>query len=54
VTVSLRGVEVSAYDRESNWRERSVTSLDHALDLPALGVAIPLADIYRWTPLGPS
>jgi len=54
VTVSLRGVEVSAYDRESNWRERSLTSLDHALDLPALGVAIPLADIYRWTPLGPS
>ena len=22
--------------------------------LPALGLSIPLADIYRWTPLGPS
>src|SRR5262245_50003058 len=54
VTVSLKGVEVVAYDRASNWHERTVAGLDERLTLPALDVAIPLADIYRWTPLGPS
>ena len=52
VTVSLKAAEVVAYDRASNWHERTVASLDEPLALPALGLAIPLADIYRWTPLG--
>jgi Uma2 family endonuclease len=52
VTVSLRAVEVVAYDRESSWRQRSLVRLEDALELPALGLAIPIADIYRWTPLG--
>jgi Uma2 family endonuclease len=52
VTVSVRAVEVVAYDRSNNWRRRSLTSLEQALELSALGMAIPLADIYRWTPLG--
>ena len=54
VTVSLRGVEVVAYDRAGNWRPRTAASLAEALELPALDLAIPLADIYRWTPLGQS
>ena len=54
VTVSLKGVEVVAYDRAGNWRERTVAGLDERLALPALDLAIPLADIYRWTPLGQS
>ena len=54
VTVSLKTAEVVAYDRASNWHERTVASLDEQLELPALGLAIPLADIYRWTPLGQS
>ena len=52
VTVSLKGVEVVAYDRASTWHERTVAGLDERLALPALDLAIPLADIYRWTPLG--
>ncbi len=52
VTVSLKAVEVVAYDRESNWRQRSLVRLEDALELRALGLAIPIADIYRWTPLG--
>jgi Uma2 family endonuclease len=52
VTVSLKRVEVVAYDRASRWKGRSLTSLADALALPALGVSIPLADVYRWTPLG--
>jgi Uma2 family endonuclease len=52
VTVSLKAVAVDAYDRDSAWKKRSVTSLADALALPALGLSLPLADIYRWTPLG--
>jgi Uma2 family endonuclease len=52
VTVSLKSVAVVAYDRESAWEKRSVTSLADAIALPALGLSIPLATIYRWTPLG--
>ena len=51
-TVSLEAVEVVAFDRSSNWQARALMQLDQALELPALGVAIPLADMYRWTPLG--
>jgi Uma2 family endonuclease len=51
VTVSLKSVEVDAYDRDTAWTKRRITSLADALVLPAIGVAMPLADIYRWTPL---
>jgi len=52
VTVSLKAVEVTAYDRASRWKGRSFTRLAESVTLPALGVSIPLSDIYRWTPLG--
>jgi len=52
VTVSLKAVEVDAYDRDNAWNRRSFTSPAEALALPALGLSVPLADIYRWTPLG--
>ena len=52
VTVSLKAVEVDAYDRDSGWKKRTVTGLADALALRALGLTIPVADIYRWTPLG--
>jgi Uma2 family endonuclease len=52
VTVSLKAVKVDAYDRDNVWGLRSLTDLADALALPALGLSVPLADIYRWTPLG--
>lgn len=52
VTVSLKSVEVVVYDRDSGWKPRTAAKLDDAVDLSALGLAMPLADIYRWTPLG--
>jgi Uma2 family endonuclease len=52
VTVSLKSVEVDAYDRDNAWKKRTVESLGDDLALPALGLSIPLAYIYRWTPLG--
>jgi Uma2 family endonuclease len=52
VTVSLKAVEVEACDRDNGWKKRTVRGLAEALALPALGLSLPLADIYRWTPLG--
>jgi Uma2 family endonuclease len=52
VTVSLKAVEVTAYDRASRWKGRSFTRIAESVTLPALGVSIPLSDICRWTPLG--
>lgn len=54
VTVSLKSAEVDAYDRDTGWKKRSVAGLTSSIALPALGLSIPLADIYRWTPLGPA
>ena len=54
VTVSLKAVEVIAYDRDTAWENRTFTSLGDTLALPALDLSIPLADIYRWTSLARS
>jgi len=53
VTVSLKAVEVDAYDRDTGWKKRTRSGLADGLDLPALGLSIPLREIYRDTPLGP-
>jgi Uma2 family endonuclease len=52
VTVSLKAAEVDAYDRDNGWLKRAVTGLADSQSLPALGLSMPLVDIYRWTPLG--
>lgn len=56
VTVSQSKETATRYDRASQWRGVEVAGIARTLDLPALGesVGIPLAEIYRWTPLGPS
>lgn len=51
VTVLLSRPEVVAFDRENEWQRRSVTDLAASLSLPALGLALPLEEIYRYTPL---
>ena len=53
VTVSLKAVAVDAYDRETGWRKRALTGLGDGLNLPALALSMPLAVIYRGTPLAP-
>lgn len=47
VTASLKSAEVDAYDRDTGWKKRSVAGLASSIALPALGLSIPLADIYR-------
>ena len=54
VTISTKSVRVTVHDRTSKWAERVIVGLDASLDLPALGVSLRLADIYRWTPLAAS
>jgi Uma2 family endonuclease len=53
VTVPLKAVAVDTYDRETGWRKRALTGLGDGLNLPALALSIPLAVIYRGTPLAP-
>jgi Uma2 family endonuclease len=49
VTVSLKAVEMAAYDRDTGWNKRTFTSLQDTLDLPAVGFTVPDAEIYRDT-----
>lgn len=50
VTVSLKAAEVTVYDHATQWAARTMTGLASNADLPAIGVSLPLARIYRWTP----
>ena len=54
VTIATQSVRVTVHDRSSNWEERVIVGLSANLALPALGVSLRLADIYRWTPLATS
>ena len=44
-------VEVIVFDRATGFAERRITDAAASLDLPACGVVIPLAEIYRDTGL---
>ena len=47
VTVSLKSVEVTLFNRATGWKGELVDALKDRLDLSAIGVALPLEDIYR-------
>jgi Uma2 family endonuclease len=51
VTVSLKKPEAIAYDRASGWQPRRAQGIAETLALAAIGVELPLADVYRYTPL---
>ena len=54
VTVSQSQSTTTRFDRSADWRGTTFAGVQNALELPALGrdVTIPLAEMYRWTPLG--
>ena len=52
VTVSLKGAEMTTFDRSARWAGRTARDLTAALDLSALGVTLALDDVYRYTPVG--
>ncbi len=52
VTVSMNVAVMVVYDRATGWEPRVVKGIAESCDLPAIGVSIPLAEAYRYTPLG--
>ena len=52
VTVSLKTAAATAYDRSTGWKPRQATGLAATPDLAALGVTLPLNEVYRYTPIG--
>jgi Uma2 family endonuclease len=51
VVVAQDAVEVVIYDRQAGFGERRIEGTKATLDLPALGISVPLAEIYRDTGL---
>ena len=54
VTVSQARITATRYDRATGWQGATLAGAKAVLELPALGtgVSIPMAEIYRLTPLG--
>jgi Uma2 family endonuclease len=46
VVIAQDAVEVVAYDRKTGFAERRLERIDASLDLPALSISVPLAEIY--------
>ena len=51
VTVAQSMPLVTRFDRASDWVESESTRITETLELPALGVSLPLSEIYRGTPV---
>ncbi|MGP0060096.1 MAG: Uma2 family endonuclease [Beijerinckiaceae bacterium] len=51
VVIAQGAVEVVAYDRASGFAERRLEHIGASLDLPALSISVPLAEIYLDTGL---
>jgi Uma2 family endonuclease len=51
VVIAQDAVEVVVYARASNFAEQRLESLAAMLELPPLGISLPLADIYQGTRL---
>ena len=52
VPVDQKKPLVTRHDRANGWKPVLIKGLAATLDLPALGMCIPMAMIYRWTPVG--
>jgi len=51
VVIAQDAVDVVVFARDAGFAERHLKSLDESLDLPALGISLPLSEIYRDTGL---
>jgi Uma2 family endonuclease len=51
VVIAQDAVDIVVFAREAGFAERRLRSLADSLDLPALGISLPLAEIYRDTDL---
>ena len=51
VVIAQDAVEVVVFGRESRFPDRRLNRLDDSLNLPTLGISLPLAEIYHGTGL---
>jgi Uma2 family endonuclease len=49
VVIAQDTVEVAVYERKSEFAERRLSAIGGSLELPSIGVTLPLAEIYRDT-----
>jgi Uma2 family endonuclease len=47
VVIAQDAVDIVVFARETGFAEQRLRSLDQSLELPALGISLPLAEIYR-------
>jgi Uma2 family endonuclease len=52
VIIAQDAVEVVMFARDSGFAEQRLRSLDDSVEVPTLGISLPLAEIYRGTGLG--
>ena len=53
VVVEQSTIRVAVMNRSENWAERVIDAIDSEVVLDAIGVRLPLAEIYRWTGFDP-
>ena len=51
VVIAQDAVDVVVFARDASFAERRIRSLDGSLDIPSLGISLPLSEIYRDTGL---
>lgn len=51
VVIAQDAVDVVVFAREQGFRERRIRSIGQSIDLPSLGIVLPLAEVYRNTGL---
>jgi Uma2 family endonuclease len=51
VVIAQDGVEVVVFPRDNGFAERRLRSLSDSVEVPAFGITLPLAEIYRGTGL---
>jgi Uma2 family endonuclease len=52
VVIAQDAVEVVVFARDNGFAEKRLRSLNDSVEVPALGISLPLAEIYRGTDLG--
>jgi Uma2 family endonuclease len=52
VVIAQDAVEAVVFARDNEFAEKRLRSLNDSVDVPALGISLPLAEIYRGTSLG--
>jgi len=47
VVIAQDAIDIAVFSRDASFAERRIRSVDESLDLPSLGVSLPLSEIYH-------